>query len=169
MASNFNSMTSQSLLKQTGEESNLYQAEPSTILETYNGMYLYSIIFGDDTGSGPNGTLVQVYYQRSDLQNAFPNAETDSASYTGLMSWAGQVALHNSSFSGYYSDGSYNTLKPYGMYYVLLWIYNIRGDLQSAFPNAYWNSNSYQGLIDWADSVVSNVTGYGSDGGRTHN
>jgi len=94
-------------------------------------------------------TLMSVYNGRSDLQGLFPNAYSSSTSYVSLVSWAGGVVTQA------WVDGSYSTLRSYGYWYDLMMVYNHRSDLQSLFPNAYGNQNSYVGLVSWAGGVVT--------------
>jgi len=90
-----------------------------------------------------------VYDQRGDLQAAFPNAFTNSASYTLLLDWAGGVA------TGAFADSSSSTLAPYNYWFVLVYVYNSRGDLQAAFPNALTSGVSWAELVTWAQNVVN--------------
>jgi hypothetical protein len=91
--------------------------------------------------------LMEAYNGRSDLQAAFPNAYSNPASFAELVSWAGGVVMGH-------SDSHYSVLEPYGYWYVLMATYNARPDLQAAFPSAYTNSTSFDGLVSWAGGVV---------------
>jgi len=93
-------------------------------------------------------TLMGVYYDRADLQAAFPNVTSNFSEYEQLVNWAGEVV------SGAFPDASAATLAPYGYYYTLMLVYDHRADLQAAFPNAYNSSASYEGLLSWAKNVV---------------
>jgi hypothetical protein len=92
--------------------------------------------------------LLQVYDERSDLQAAFPFAFTSSSAYAGLVSWA-ETAIASGS-----TDGAGPYLQAYGYYYALFGVYNVRPDLQSAFPSAQTSPASYSGLLAWAKNVV---------------
>ena len=93
--------------------------------------------------------LMATYNARSDLQAAFPNAYTNYTGYTGLVSWADSVV------TGVSADGANASLQPFGWYYALLGTYNGRPDLQGAFPSAYANLSSFQGLVAWAANAIS--------------
>jgi hypothetical protein len=94
--------------------------------------------------------LMFVYDGRVDLQTAFPLASTDWAEEQALASWAGAVV------NGTILDSSEATLQPYGYWYVLFgWVYEQRTDLQAQYPMAWTDGASNQGLLDWADAVVS--------------
>jgi hypothetical protein len=100
--------------------------------------------------------LMYTYNQRSDLQTAFPNVYASQTSYQSLINWAGGVTTQQ------WADGSYNTLAPFGYYYALMMEYNIRPDVQSAFPDAYSSWSSYTSLINWAAGIVTNQWADGS-------
>jgi hypothetical protein len=91
--------------------------------------------------------LMATYQNRPDLQAAFPNAYSSLSSYQGLINWAGGVT------SQAIVDSSFNGLKPYSYWYILMMVYNTRSDLQSAFPNAYANQNNFHALVSWAGGV----------------
>jgi len=91
--------------------------------------------------------LLSVYNSRPDLQTAFP--EVEAGTYSNLVNWAYGVS------TGKWVDSSYNTLAPYAYWYTLMYTYSQRPDLQAAFPNAYYSTGSYLGLINWAGGVVS--------------
>ena len=93
--------------------------------------------------------LAYVYNSRGDLQGAFPNALTTPSEWNQLVIWAGEVA------TGAFSDSSSSTLSAYNYYYVLAYVYNSRGDLQAAFPNALTNGASWAELVTWAQNVVN--------------
>ncbi len=93
--------------------------------------------------------LAYVYNSRADLQAAFPNALTTPSEWNTLLIWAGEVATNA------FTDSSASTLASYNYYYVLAFVYNSRGDLQSAFPNALTNGASWASLIAWAQNVVN--------------
>ncbi len=95
--------------------------------------------------------LMSVYDQRGDLQYAFPNAFTVQANYTELLSWAGQVVTNA------FSDGDSGLLASYGYYYDLAYVYNSRGDLQAAFPNALTTPSEWNALLIWAGEVATNA------------
>jgi len=99
---------------------------------------------------GPAATeLLSVYNSRADLQAAFPNATMNVTSFSKLVSWANGVV------SDQWVDGSYSLLAPYGYYYVLMATYNVRADLQSAYPNAYTSSSHFDSLVSWAGGVIA--------------
>jgi len=91
--------------------------------------------------------LLNVYNSRADLQTAFPEAATGT--YTNLVNWAYGVV------SQQWVDGSYDALAPYAYWYALMNTYDTSPDLQVAFPNAYYSTTSYRGLINWAGGVVT--------------
>lgn len=93
--------------------------------------------------------LMSVYNARADLQAAFANAYTDFSSYVGLVTWAGDVV------TGTFSDPVEPTLAPFAYWYTLMMVYNSRADLLSTFPDAYGNSSSFTGLVNWAGAVVT--------------
>ena len=95
--------------------------------------------------------LMETYNERPDLQAAFPGAYASPTSYDSLIDWAGNLAR------GLYSDGAYSTLAPFGYWYVLMETYNLRSDLQSAFPDAYTSSAEFDGLVTWAGGVVTQL------------
>ncbi len=95
--------------------------------------------------------LMSVYDQRGDLQYAFVNAFTVQANYTALLSWAGQVVTN------VYPDGDSGLLASYGYYYDLAYVYNSRGDLQAAFPNALTTPSEWNALLIWAGEVATNA------------
>jgi len=108
--------------------------------------------------------LMGVYNNRPDLQSAYPDAYTDERSYSGLLSWAGEVV------TGQFTDSSNSTLKPWGYAYDLFWVYNGRTDLKAGFPGASANLGAYLTLVNWAGGVVtgsftdsdrSNLTSFG--------
>ncbi len=112
------------------------------------------------TSSSANQTLVpygywydlmSVYDQRGDLQYAYPNAFTVQANYSALLSWAGQVVTN------VYPDGDSGLLTEYGYYYDLAYVYNSRGDLQAAFPNALTTPSEWNALLIWAGEVATNA------------
>jgi hypothetical protein len=92
--------------------------------------------------------LNAIYTNRSDLQEAFPNATTNLTNYTELINWAAGVA------TGSWADPSFSDLAPFGYWYVLMATYSGRADLQEAFPNATTNFTNFTELVDWAASVV---------------
>jgi len=83
----------------------------------------------------------------------YPNAYSSLSSYTSLISWAGRVVTDQITPQ----DGSYGLLNTYGYWYDLMMVYNMRPDLQAAFPNAYTSQTQYQNLINWANEVVTGV------------
>ena len=93
--------------------------------------------------------LIEIYDGRPDLQAAFPDAVSNLTNYTQLVNWAGEVV--NSSFA----DSSAATLRQFGYYFALLYIYDGRSDLQAAFPSAFTDGASYASLLAWAENVVS--------------
>ena len=93
--------------------------------------------------------LMGVYDGRVDLQSAFPNAFSNATSYRSLLDWAGEVV------TGAFSDSASVTLASYGYYYALMMVYDGRGDLQVAYPNAGSDWASYVGLVSWAGAVVN--------------
>lgn len=92
--------------------------------------------------------LMTVYDERPDLQLAFPEAYSNLTSYFGLVNWAGGTV------AGYWSDGAYSTLAPFGAWYVLMMAYDGRPDLQAAYPDAFTNSTQYTRLVNWAGGTV---------------
>lgn len=100
----------------------------------------------------PLDTLFSVYGSRPDLQSAFPNVVNGStSSLYSLTNWAANTVNDQT------GDSSYSTLYPYGYYYDLMSVYSARGDLQSAFPNAFTSSTSFEGLVSWAGGVVTDA------------
>ncbi len=93
--------------------------------------------------------LLTVYDERTDLRSAWPDANGSAPEFTGLVNWAGEV------LNGTFADSSRSALTPFGYWAVLLWVYDGRSDLQSAFPNAFTNGTSWSQLLEWADGVVS--------------
>jgi hypothetical protein len=108
-----------------------------------------TLMSGPGPGSAASTELTTIYNARGDLQAAFPNALTNSSSFSALVSWAGGVV------SGQWADPSYAALAPYGYWYDLMATYNNRPDLQSAFPDAYSNASDYHQLVSWAGGVVA--------------
>jgi len=96
--------------------------------------------------------LMWIYNDRPDLQAAFPDAYTNFTNYTELVTWAGETV------SGFSPDGAATILQPYGYYYDLMWIYNVRPDLQAAFPDAYTNFTNYTELVTWAGETASGAS-----------
>jgi len=117
--------------------------------------------------------LLGVYNIRADLQTAFGTAAamtpsssgTTGTGFAGLLTWADKVVTATS--GTYYTDGARSTLLPYAYWYVLMNTWSVRGDLQTAFSNAYYYQSSYQGLVTWAGLVVTGAPGYGTDSART--
>ena len=95
--------------------------------------------------------LLMVYNGRSDLQSAFPGVWSNESAFVDLANWAGAAV------NGTFYDSSQSTLAPFGYWYVLMWVYNGRADLQVAFPDAASNGSSYQALLVWANDVVTAV------------
>jgi len=94
--------------------------------------------------------LMMVYDGRTDLQTKFPDALAGETDYDELVDWAGEVV------TGAWNDTANATLGPAGGYYYdLMMVYDGRFDLQTAFPNAYFNDTSYEALLGWADDVVA--------------
>jgi hypothetical protein len=93
--------------------------------------------------------LMETYNARPDLQSAFPGAYTNLTNYSRLVNWAGGVV------TGAFADSDAATLTPFGYSYALMLVYDGRADLQSAFPDAFSNEGSYQGLVAWAGAVVN--------------
>lgn len=109
--------------------------------------------------------LFGLYENRSDLQTAFPNALTNATEETQLVNWAGGVV------DSAIADSSDWDLLPNSYWYVLMYVYDGRSDLQAAYPNAWGNATSYTRLVNWAGGVVTdqyidadnttlNTTGY---------
>src|SRR6478736_6717296 len=71
--------------------------------------------------------VMNVYDSRADLQGAFPEA-ANMGNIKNLLTWAGQFGIT--------TDGSSATLAPYAATYRLMQVYNVRADLQGAFPMA---------------------------------
>ncbi len=92
--------------------------------------------------------LLYVYDGRSDLLAAFPDAFTNLSNYTLLVNWAGGVV------TGSFVDSANMTLYPFGYFYALMFVYDDRSDLQGAFPDAFTNGTSFNGLLAWAKGVV---------------
>ena len=105
---------------------------------------------------GPWYVLMLTYDQRPDLRLAFPQAYTNYTNYSGLVAWAGEVV------TGDFPDSSEAALAPFGAYYDLLYVYEIRPDLQAVYPDAFTNETSYVGLVEWAGGVT-NGSFYDSD------
>jgi len=104
---------------------------------------------------GPQGPIIaaiaelySVYDQRTDLQSAFPDANSSLASFTDLVDWAAWVME-----AGPTGDSNYSTLAPFGWWYALMGTYNQRTDLQLAFPNAFTDFSNYIALLHWASWV----------------
>jgi len=93
--------------------------------------------------------LMMIYNGRSDLQTAYPNAFSNESRFVSLVDWAGGAT------NGTFVDDWQSWLLPFGGYYVLMWVYGSRADLQSAFPNAFTNGPDYHALLVWADEVVT--------------
>src|SRR5208282_1273742 len=94
--------------------------------------------------------MMATYTDRADLLAAFPDAYSNFASYTALVSWAGAVV------NGTYTDSANATLQPYGYYYALVGlVYEHRADLKSSYPSVLTNYASYTGLLGWAKEVVT--------------
>jgi hypothetical protein len=94
--------------------------------------------------------LMNIYDARIDLLDAFPNAFTNWGSGEALFEWAGEVVNES------VSDASQATLEPFGYWYILFgWVYEQRPDLQTEFPLGLTIGASNQGLLGWADSVVT--------------
>jgi outer membrane protein assembly factor BamB len=102
--------------------------------------------------------LMETYNRRPDLQAAFPDAYTNFAHYTGLVSWADDVVM------GRWTDPANSTLAPFGYYYDLMTVYDGRPDLQSAYPNAFTNWTEEQALVAWAGAVVNRTISDQSQG-----
>jgi hypothetical protein len=100
--------------------------------------------------------LNSVYDARPDLQAAFPNASASVVNYTPLVDWAAAVV------SQQWADPAYSMLAPYGYWYILMETYNVRPDLQTAFPDAYTDFGEYTQLVDWAADVVQGAFSDGS-------
>jgi len=83
---------------------------------------------------------MNVYDSRADLQGAFPEA-VNMDNIKNLLTWAGQ--------SGIALDSAHSTLSPYAATYKLMQVYNLRSDLQGAFPVAA-NSGNMASLLCWA-------------------
>lgn len=92
--------------------------------------------------------LMWIYGDRSDLQTAFPFAEASATSFRALVDWSGEVV------NGSFADSSKSNLDKFGYWYVLLWTYDGRSDLQAAFPYAYSQGDSLASLFTWARGVV---------------
>ena len=97
----------------------------------------------------PVSMLLSTYYTRTDLQAVFPDSFSNKTSFRGLVNWAGGTVTHQ------WVDGAFNRLNGAGYWYDLMMTYNLRPDLQAAFPDAYSNQTSFQGLINWAHGVVT--------------
>jgi len=93
--------------------------------------------------------LFAVYEDRADLQTAFPNALESLSALQQLVNWAGGVV------TGAFPDPSNATLQPYGYWYALLYLYDGRSDLQSAYPEAWGNVSNFTLLVNWAGGVVT--------------
>src|SRR6185312_10802128 len=101
--------------------------------------------------------LMNVYNSRSDLQSAYPEA-ANGANIDNLLGWAGS--------SGISIDSASSILSPYASTYKLMQVYNVRSDLQGAFPEAA-NMGNIKNLLTWAgqwgitsDSASSTLSPY---------
>lgn len=109
---------------------------------------------GPAAGTPAINALFAVYNNRTDLQAAFPDAANSSASFVGLLDWAGGVTIRE------IPDSSNATLAPFGYFYALMLVYNGRADLQSIYPGVttdlrtHGNSTEYAQLVNWAGGVV---------------
>ena len=92
--------------------------------------------------------LMSVLYGRADLQATFSGPTTSLSGYESLVNWAGGVVTNS------FVDSDAPKLSPFGYYYALMFVYDDRSDLQTAFPNAFSNNASYQALLGWAKGVV---------------
>ena len=118
-----------------------------------------SVVLGQTTDSAytalaPYGywyALMAVYNGRADLQSAFPDAYQNFTNYTLLVNWAGGVVTNS------FLDSDASTLAPFGYYYDLMYVYDGRSDLQSAFPNAFTDAGSYTLLVNWAGGALTNA------------
>ncbi len=160
-SSNFEQITYaplQALLGEYWGRADLQAAFPEVRSGDYSGItaWAYNVAsqqFVDSSYStlypfSPYYYLMSVYVGRSDLLGSFPSSFTIANSYFSLVNWAGGVV------TGSYQDSARSLLSPYGYWYTLMGIYNGRGDLQSAFPNAYLSSPSFISLVNWAGNVV---------------
>jgi len=147
------------LLNLYEDRADLQSAFPSVAVGQYGGLVTWAdgVVGGSFVDSGRPSlmpfaywyVMMGTYSSRGDLQTAFPNAYYSMSTYTSLINWAGGVVGQK------WADSSYSTLAPFGYWYTLMSVYNQRGDLQSAFPDAYASPSSYQTLINWAGGVVT--------------
>ena len=86
--------------------------------------------------------LLQIYYQREDLQLAFPTVK--QGDFQDLLIWALKHGVI-----------TYPTLSEYQPIYELMLLYNNRPDLQSKFPEAT-NELDLQGILCWAKNYGVN-------------
>src|SRR6185312_8109503 len=102
-------------------------------------------------------SVMSVYHNRADLQSAYPEA-ANGANIDNLLGWAGS--------SGISIDSASSILSPYASTYKLMQVYNVRSDLQGAFPEAA-NMGNIKNLLTWAgqwgitsDSASSTLSPY---------
>jgi hypothetical protein len=102
-------------------------------------------------------TLLEIYGRRPDLQKAFP--EADTREYANLIRWALGAA------EGRWEDSDQSTLQKHRQSYqsladsgelaYLISLYDIRSDLQAAFPEV--KQGNYRNLVNWASGVVNHL------------
>jgi hypothetical protein len=102
-------------------------------------------------------TLLEIYDRRADLQKAFPEAGTRE--YPNLVRWALGTA------EGRWEDAdqaalqkhrqSYQFVADSGELAYLISLYDIRPDLQAAFPEV--KQGNYGRLVGWASGVVNHL------------
>jgi len=130
------------------------QSEYQSLINWAGGVVTKQWVDGSYSTLQPFGywyTLMNIYNTGSDLQAAIPNAYTSQSQYQELINWAGGVVTNQ------WVDGRYTLLNNYGYWYDLMMVYNQRPDLQAAYPNVYTSQPQFQGLINWANNVVTGV------------
>jgi hypothetical protein len=83
--------------------------------------------------------LLNIYGNRIDLRAAYPQVE--NGDLTGIIDWAVRYGIS--------TDSAKSTLEVYAPQLVLLWVYNLRHDLQQVMPAAF-SYPMFQSLINWA-------------------
>jgi hypothetical protein len=111
------------------------------------------------TESDPLSALLALYYNREDLQIAYP--EVQQGDYARLLKWAGQVGEERidahfqlGRFATWYRDTRVKSQKDLTSdpLSLILYVYTERPDLQKAFPEV--RNGNYMHLFDWAKQVL---------------
>lgn len=129
-------------------------ADYTGLIDWAGGVVAGITIDGANTSLLPYGyyfVLMSTYNYRSDLRAAYPDAYSSFGSYSSLVDWAGEVV------TGWFFDGAYSVLAPFGYYYDMMGVYDGRLDLQTNFPLAYTDWTSEQSLAYWAGAVVNST------------